>query len=414
MITPRHATRWPQTLASLGIPNYRWVWLGQIARGTNQWAQFTAIPLIILNMGGSAFDLGVVAAVQWGPVLILGPAGGVLADRLNKRRALVLLQAVLVAQAVLLWALVHLGALTIGSALALSAVFGTANAVELPIRLAYLSELVPRAWLPNAIILQGAAFHASRMVGPATAGVLIASVGFAGTFAFCVGLAIVALLLLAAVRDTPRSTPLRDQSVISDLVEGLRYAGARADLRTPLIITLLASAFVYGVQAVLPVVATEVLSLDSRGYGALLAAMGAGAVLGAVPMAKLKAVNAGRTAAAGSAGAAASILLLGLQSSPVLAGVAMFVLGGSGLMILGSLNTMIQTVVGGVIRGRVIGLYVASFSAGVAIGGLVVGYVTTELNVQVAVVGFGLGMLAVAAWSLVIVRSGRQSAVGDS
>lgn len=387
---------WPRSLASLSVRDFRLVWIGQLARGTNQWAQFTAVPLLVLELGGSAIDLGVVAAAQWAPVLLFGPWGGVVADRTPKRRTLLALQWVLVAQGATLLALVASGFITIPLLLGVSIVFGLANAIELPVRLAFLSDLVPRQWLSNAIVLQGGAFHVSRMIGPTVAGALVATVGYVGLFLVCLALAVIALVLLVGVAPSHRVRLKGGQSIGRDLAQGLGYAAGSSLLLAALVITLAVSALIYGVQAVLPVLALEVLSLDSLGYGVLLACMSAGAVLSAVPMGRLSLDRMSTTVALGSGGAGTGMIVLGTQTSAVLAIGGMFILGASGLMVLASLNTIVQTVAEERIRGRVIGLYVASFSAGVAGGGLIIGLVTHWLGVQQSMLICGLGMVALA------------------
>ncbi len=399
MSEPRTAATWPTWLASMSIADYRLVWAGQLARGINQWAQFTAVPLLVLHLGGTAIDLGVVAAAQWGPVLLLGPGGGVVADRLSKRPTLLMLQGILLAQALMLLGLVYGDDITIAWLLGLSVLFGLANAIELPVRIAYLAELVPSAWIPNAIVLQAAAFHASRMIGPAAAGLVIATVGYTALFAICLGLAAVALVLLLGISSTSSPRPTVGQSVGRDLLDGVRHAFASRVLLNALCLTLVASAFVYGVQAVLPILARDVLGLDSRGYGVLLASMGTGALVAAIPMARLGTYVGGALVAAGSAGAAVSMLVLGTQSPVPVAIAAMFVLGASGLVILSSLNTTVQTAADAHVRGRVIGLYVASFSAGVALGGLLIGLLAEWASVQFGVLACGAGMVVVAAWA---------------
>jgi MFS family permease len=151
--------------ASFRVRNYRLYWSGQVVSLIGTWMQQVSLPWLVLALGGEPFQLGVVAALQFGPAMVLAPFGGVLADRIDKRRALVVTQLVAMGQAATLFALAITGTITIPHVFALALVLGLINAVDMPVRQSLAADLVPREVLPNAIALNSMAFNSARVVG---------------------------------------------------------------------------------------------------------------------------------------------------------------------------------------------------------------------------------------------------------
>src|SRR5918997_2341011 len=163
-------------------PNYRRFWFGQIGSLVGAWMQFVALPWLVLQLGGSPLQLGLVMAFMFGPSLFLAPLGGVLADRMDKRRTLIAMNLVAMTQASVLFVLALTGVVEIWHVYLLALVAGFVNAVEMPVRQAFVAELVPREDLTNAIALSSTSFNLSRVVGPAVAGVVIAASGVGVVF----------------------------------------------------------------------------------------------------------------------------------------------------------------------------------------------------------------------------------------
>ena len=250
--------------------------------------QSVALPWLVLELGGSPLQLGLVMAFMFGPSMVLAPIGGVLADRVDKRRTLMVVNAVAMLQATMLFVLAATGVVEIWHVYVLALVAGFVNAIEMPVRQAFVAELVPRSDLVNAIALSSTSFNLSRVIGPAIAGVTIAAFGVAINFginAVSYISVLVGLLLIdpAALHRAPR--PVRFPSVRSSLAEGLRYALATPTVLWPLVLLGGMAALAMNFQTLLPLFTRDTLGLDSGGYGALFAAMGAGSLLGSLVLA---------------------------------------------------------------------------------------------------------------------------------
>ena len=164
-------------------PNYRRFWLGQIGSLVGTWMQSVALPWLVLELGGSPLQLGLVMAFLFGPSMIIAPLGGVLADRLDRRRTLIIANAIAMVQALALFTLAFTGVVEIWHVYALALVAGLVSAIEMPVRQAFVAELVPREDLVNAIALSSTSFNLSRVIGPAVAGLTIAAFGVWSNFA---------------------------------------------------------------------------------------------------------------------------------------------------------------------------------------------------------------------------------------
>src|SRR5688572_27605995 len=169
-------------LAAMRHANYRRFWLGQIGSLVGAWMQSVALPWLVLQLGGSALQLGLVMACLFGPSMIVAPLGGVLADRVDKRLTLIVVNAVAMVQATAMFVLVFSGVVEIWHVYLLAVVAGVVGAIEMPVRQAFVAELVPRRDLVSAVALSSTSFNLSRVVGPAIAGVTIAAFGVASNF----------------------------------------------------------------------------------------------------------------------------------------------------------------------------------------------------------------------------------------
>jgi MFS family permease len=211
--------------------NFRLYWIGQIVSLVGTWMQTVSQPWLVLLLGGTPIQLGLVLALQFAPSLALAPLGGVLADRIDKRRLLMVTQSVAALQAVALFALTFTHAIQIWHVMLLALAIGFVNALDMPVRQSFAAELVPRDDLMNAITLNSASFNLARVVGPAVAGITLAFFGPAFNFAVN---AISYLGVLIALRRMDPMAMLRipppefRPSIRSSLAEGIRYG-----LRTP-------------------------------------------------------------------------------------------------------------------------------------------------------------------------------------
>jgi MFS family permease len=399
--------------AALGIRNYRLYWSGQVVSLVGTWMQQVSLPWLVLALGGTPLQLGFVAVLQFGPAMVLAPFGGVFADRIDKRRALMATQVAAACQAFILFLLTATGVVEIWMVLAMALWLGMVNAVDMPLRQALAADLVPRHILPNAIALNSMAFNSARVVGPAIAGVIIAagaSLTGSSTAGVAANLAVNTLtysgVLIGLWRMNPREIrqherPDRHPPVLDSLREGVGYA-----VRTPLVfwsLVLLAgiAAFGFNFQILMPLFATEVLALDADGYGLLFAALGVGSLSGSLTLAFMRQRRAiplmlvGGTVFAG--------LLVGLSASRIVWLAAPLVMGAGyfAMLMINTINATVQANVPDALRGRVMSFYVTVFAGSAPLGGLFAGGVAEAWGTPAAfLVGAVLSGLTVAAVAL--------------
>ena len=268
------------TFAALSVPNYRRYIAGQAVSLSGTWMQMAAQSWLVLTLSGSATTLGVIVALQTLPVLLLGPYGGVVADRVDKRRLMVALQAAMGLQALVLGLLTITGAVTLWEVGLLAALLGLNNAFESPARQAFMLEMVGPETLRNAVSLNSVLVNVARVVGPALAGILIALSGEGVCFLLnAVSFAAVIASLLTLDRAAINPTEPSPRSP-GQLREGVRYVAGIPDLAVPLVMMALAGCLAYEFQVTLPVMASRALHAGAAGFGFMTAAMGLGAVVG--------------------------------------------------------------------------------------------------------------------------------------
>jgi MFS family permease len=401
--------------AALRHTNYRYYISGQIVSLVGTWMQSVSQPWLVLLLGGTPLQLGTVLALQYGPSLVLAPLGGVLADRVDKRRALMVANAVASVEAAVLFTLTFTGVVQIWHVMVLATLLGMVNAVEMPLRQAFAAELVPRRDLMNAIALNSATFNVARIVGPGVAGLTLAFFGPAFNFAINAVSYLAVLLGLSRIdphhlhRDEPKPQG-ENGSVRSSLAEGLRYARRTPSVLWPLV--LLGGFAIFGMnfQTLLPLYARDTLRLGADGYGALFASMGAGSLIGSMSLA-----FAGsrrplmRLIMGGAVAFVVFELSLGLVREPAFAFPLMVALGLSSMLMVNTINVTIQNSVSNALRGRVMSLYVTVFAGSAPIGGFFAGFVA---QVWGPPAGFLLG--AGIASIVVIVVGWQLASVGGS
>ena len=376
-----------RTFSSLSNPNYRKFFFGQTTSLIGTWMQTTAQSWLVFTLTHSATDIGFVVALQTLPVLILGPYGGVIADRVDKRRLMIGLQSMMGLQAAALAILSILHVVTYLDVCLLAVVLGLNNAFENPSRQAFVLEMVGPDNLRNAVSLNSTMNNVARAVGPAIAGVLIAWVGEGWCFALNAlsFIAVVASLVAMDRSSLNPSTPtIRAKG---QLVEGFRYVAKTPKLAIPLVMMALVGMLAYEFQVTLPIVAGKVFHGSSATYGLLLAAMGAGAVIGGL-----------WTAARGKTGSRAlsrAALVFGVcmtfaALAPLLGieFVAIAVVGFASVTFLAMANSTLQLNTDPQMRGRVMALWAVAFMGSTPIGGPLIGWITSSAGARV---GLGVG-----------------------
>jgi len=360
--------------------------------------------------------LGVVAAAQFTPVLIFGLFGGVLADVLPKRQALIGTQAALMILALLQALLVAFDVMSIPLLIVLAVALGTVNAVDMPIRQSFFSEMVPREEVGRAVAFNSAMFNGARVIGPAIGGVLISVIGVAGCFAVNGASFLATLLALLLMREVelhaaPRGArPRSVQAVKTSLMEGLRYVQ-----RTPIVALCV---FVIGVisgvamnfNVIIPPLSRVVLQIGAAGLGGLMAAVGLGSLLGALTVAALREPRRKLIVIGGAllgvfsvaAGAAAGS---DLTVAVPLTGLALFGAGFGAISMAATANASIQTTTPAPLRGRVMSVYTTVFAGSTPIGGLATGAAVSLLGATGALALAGLLAVLAAGFATLYWRS---------
>lgn len=386
-----------RSFSSLAVPNYRRYFTGQLVSLSGNWMQMVAEVWLILSLTGSGLAVGVTTALQFLPILLFGAWGGVLADRFAKRRLLIVTQALMALPALALLAVTAAGAVAPWMVFALVFLRGTVNAVDNPTRQAFAIEMVGPERVVNAVSLNSVLIHAARLFGPTLAGLLILTAGVELCFAlnaFTFAAMIVALWRMEpAELDTP-PIARREPGAVRD---GLRYVLRTPELAVPLGLMALVGTFGLNFQVTLPLLARFSFEGGPTAYAALVSAMGAGSVIGA-----LLTGARGRADAATITGAALAFGLLALAAAlapslafeiPVLA-----LLGAAAVSFAATINSSLQLAVEPRMRGRVMALYSVVFLGSTPIGAPLVGWLSETYDPRAALLLAAIAGLA-AAWA---------------
>jgi MFS family permease len=377
------------TFAALAVPNYRRYISGQAISLVGTWMQMAAQSWLVLTLTHSATTLGLIVALQTLPVLLLGPYGGVVADRVDKRRLMVCLQTLMGLQALALGVLTVTGAVRLWQIGLLAVLLGLNNAFENPARQSFMLEMVGQENLRNAVSLNSVLVNVARVVGPAVGGVLIATVGTGECFLLNAA-SFVAVVSSLLTLDSSALSPSRPTGrAPGQLREGLRYIAANPELSMPLLMMALAGCLAYEFQVTLPVMARQGLHLGATGYGFMTAAMGVGAVAGGLLVAAR-----GRTGLPTLVVAAAAfgVVLAFAALAPNLAIelVALALAGWASISFMSTGNSTLQLATDPAMRGRVMSLWFVAFQGSTPIGGPIVGWVMAQAGARA---GLGLGAM---------------------
>jgi MFS family permease len=381
------------TFAALAVPNYRRYYYGQAISLSGTWMQMTAQAWLVYHtLHGSSTVLGVIIALQTLPVLLLGPYGGVIADRVDKRRLMVILQSAMGLQALALGVLTVTGNITVWEVGLLASLLGLNNAFENPARQSFMMELVGSEHLRNAVTLNSVLVNVARAVGPAVAGVLIATVGEGVCFLINAGsfVAVVFSLTTMNAAQLRPSTPM--PRARGQLREGLAYVRSTPELLVPLVMMGLAGCLTYEFQVTLPVMAQRGLHSGATGFGFMTAAMGIGAVFGGLYVAG-KGKTGLRPLVIASGLFTITMAMATLAPSLAIELIALALVGVANISFMSTGNSTLQLGAAPEMRGRVMSLWFVAFQGSTPIGGPVVGAVMGTFGARA---GLGLGAATVA------------------
>jgi len=389
--------------------NYRLYFGGQIVSLVGTWMQQVAQAWLVLQLsGGDPLWLGIVAAAQFMPVVILGLFAGILADTLPKRQTLIGTQTVAMILAALLAILTVTGVVQIWMVLVLAIALGCSNAIDMPARQSFVVEMVGPADVGTAVALNSAMFNGARVIGPAVAGITIGLVGVAAAFALNAVSFLAVIAGLVLMRDdelfSPRliERPRTVGAVRQSLAEGLGFVR-----RTPVVllaVTVMGLVATFGMNfsVVVPPLAEDVLHSGAIGYGFLMTAGGLGATIAAISLAMSGQPRPARIAI-GAIVLGVALIALAASSSYAISLICMLFAGGGGIAMSATANATIQLAVPDGLRGRVMSVYTTVFSASMPAGGLLMGSLASAVGIAEAIAIGGIlsavtGVAAVIWW----------------
>lgn len=380
--------------------NFRLFWTGQTVSLIGTWMQQVGQGWLALELTNSAFMVGLVAAAGTFPVLLLSLYGGVVADRRNRLRIVLICQALLLLEAVALWWFTWTGYIDVQWLLALATLGGIVAAFEIPARQALMVDLVSREDLVDAIALNSGGFNLARIVGPSIAAIVLAKFGLAWCFAIN-ALSYFAVLGSLARIELPRWTPVQHLvSPYEQLKQGLDYIRRSRPVSALMGVIAIYSIFGFQYLTMMPVIARDVLNTGASGYGLLLTFVGIGALTGALLLASVGArIRRGRLFNATAYAFAGLTLVFSLTRSIHVAAFVLLFLGLA-MLVNGALaNGILQSVVPDELRGRVMATYVFVYVGFTPIGSFIAGLVARFVGVQWAIFSGGVVMLAYIIWA---------------
>ncbi|MBS1191437.1 MAG: arabinose efflux permease family protein [Rhodocyclaceae bacterium] len=384
----------PPLLRALNSRNYRLYFIGQLVSLAGTWMQQIAMIWLAYRLSNSAFVLGTVGFASQIPILLFAAINGVWVDRFDRRRLLMATQSLAMVQAVALAVLAWLEWVTPGLLILLAFFLGCINAMDVPARQAITVQLVDDPGdLPNAIALNSFLMNATRFVGPALAGLVVALVGEVVCFVLNAASYLAVLLALSAIRIAPRTG--QGAGALDALREGFRYVLAHRQIRRSLLLVACISFFATPYAVMMPLFAREIFGGDARTYGALIASAGGGSLLASLYLAS-RADTGGLAHRVGRAAPAigAALALFAVTPWLWLAFPVVMVLGFAVIVTIAGSNTLIQTWVDNDFRGRVMAIFSMAFLGIGPLGSFTIGSVAHGLGIRATLVVCGLITLA--------------------
>ncbi|MDQ1393976.1 MAG: hypothetical protein QOF30_2953 [Acidimicrobiaceae bacterium] len=375
--------------------NYRLYFYGQLVSTSGTWMQTVALGWLVLRITNSGFAVGVVTALQFLPMLLLGTYGGVIADRLEKRRTLIATQAGMAFSSAALAAITLAGADPLWAIYLLTFLLGTFSAVDMPVRQAFVSEMVGQDDLPNAVALNSAMFSTSRVIGPAIGAILIKLVDVGPVFAVnAVSFAaVIAGLMMMQSNELYRTAPVARAK--GQAREGLRYVWETPELRSTILVMAVVGTLAFNFTVVLPVLAKFTFGGDAGTYGTLSALMGVGSMVGALGVASRLRPTA--KLLVGSCMAFGVVMLASAVAPTLLSeDVLIVLLGLTSITFMATANTTCQLTSVPEMRGRVMALYGLVFLGSTPIGGPIVGWISQSFGPRYGLAVGGVATVAAA------------------
>jgi MFS family permease len=385
----------PLPLRALRSGNYRLFVSGQLVSLIGTWMQMVAQSWLIYRLTGSAALLGLIGFASQVPVFLLAPLGGVIADRMDRQRVLIVTQAAMMVLAFVLAGLTLGGVVAVWHIFALASLLGLANAFDIPARQAFVIEMVERDDLVNAIALNSSMVNGARVVGPAVAGIVVAAVGEGWCFLINAVSYVAVIAALVNMRVGTRPAVHGRASAWDSIVEGFVYAWQTAPVRALLLLLGLVSLMGMPYSVLMPIIADQVLEGGPNAYGLLMSASGVGALAGAASLTMRQHVRGlGRWVAFSASGFGVSLIAFSFSRSLWVSALLLVPAGFCMMVEMAASNTLIQSMIPDRVRGRVMAVYSMMFMGMAPLGALLAGALAAPLGAPATVALGGIACIA--------------------
>jgi MFS family permease len=401
---------WRRTFASLAVRNFRLFFLGQLVSNSGNWLTMVAVTLLVLHRAHSGVAVGLLAACQFGPMLVLSPFAGVIADRSDKRRLLYVTQSLEMSQSVALAVLAFIPSSPLVLFFLVSLAGGCMLAFDNPGRRSFVNEMVPPTLVPNAVTLYSALVNLSRLVGPSLAAALIVTVGYGWCFTLDAASYLTVLVALAMMRpDELRETP-RTPRGRGQVRAGLHYVTEVPELRVTFLMLLVVGVFSYNFTVVLPLFVERGLHGSDADFSLIYAVFALGAVLGTLAIARRSAVTL-RTTVASAAALGVTMTAMTFVPSVAVAYPAAALVGATSVAYMTTTTALAQLRAEQRMVGRVLALQTVLLIGTTPIGGPLLGLLADSVGGRAPMLLGGIGALVAAALGVVL---GRRHLAADS
>ena len=397
-LTPRQGT-----FSAMRHRNFQLYFGGQLISNIGTWMQIIAQAWVVYQIGHSAWVLGLVAFASAVPVLLISPWAGVVVDRMPRRTLLMMTQSGAMILAFVMAALTFTNVIQEWQVIVLAALLGVVNAFDAPARQAFVSEIVTREDLPNAIAMNSMMFNSARVIGPAVAGLALVAVGAAWCFTIN-GISFLAVLVSLWLMNLPERWVTQTASPWNQLKSGLRYTASRREILNLILISLVFSVFGISYSTILPAFVENTLHLGAAAYGWINTATGLGAVTGAfLLMYGAGRGRRGKLLVATNIAFPFVLIAFAFTSTLPVALLLAFGLGVGFMMQFTTINTLLQTRVEDDYRGRVMGLYTITFFGFAPFGNLLMGYLGQQMGLGIAMAIFAVCSLLLS--TLILIKT---------
>ncbi|MGB0113627.1 MAG: MFS transporter, partial [Ilumatobacteraceae bacterium] len=402
-----------RTFSAMRHRNYRLYFFSQAISFSGTWMQLIAQSWLVLELTGSGTALGTVMAMQFLPTLLLAPVGGMIADRMDKRKLIMVTQSVAGLLALLLGVVTLTGTVELWMVYAIAAGFGAVTAVDNPSRQTFVMEMVGPEDVSNAVTLNSVVVNAARAVGPAIGGVLIASVGIGQCFIVNAVSYLAVVIALILIRPSELHPSARSARAPRQLRDGFHYAWNTKTLRTTLLMLVVIGTLTYEFSTTLPLFAEFTFGAGASGLAVMTSLMGAGAVVGGLVVASGGAATAHRLVVVA---ATFGVLVCALSMMPVIAMVYMLLpfVGAASVAMIALSNATLQLNSDPQYRGRVMALFSMALLGSTPIGGPIVGWVAEHGSPRLSLLIGGVAALAAAGYGWRNLERGDADALPDS